>query len=58
MPTMSRLKPAARTIAGLLVSTIFILPLFWAVIASLRQPGLPPALTIEWWPQADRKSVV
>lgn len=52
MPTMSRLKPAARTIAGLLVSTIFILPLFWAVIASLRQPGLPPALTIEWWPQA------
>ena len=52
MPMMSKLKPGGRTIAGLVVSIIFTLPLFWAVMASLRQPGLPPALTIEWWPQA------
>jgi multiple sugar transport system permease protein len=49
---MSKLRLGGRAIAGVIVSIIFTLPLFWAVIASLRQPGLPPALTIEWWPQA------
>ncbi len=40
-----------RSIAGLLVTVLFCLPLFWAVVASLRPAGLPPAATIEWWPQ-------
>jgi multiple sugar transport system permease protein len=26
--------------------------LLWVVVASLRQPGLPPAHLIEWWPSA------
>jgi len=29
---------------------LFILPLYWGFIASLRRIGLPPVLTIEWWP--------
>lgn len=41
-----------RSLIGLLVALLFILPLFWAVVASLREPGLPPVETIEWWPQA------
>jgi len=27
-----------------------VLPFFWAVVASLRQPGQPPSRTVEWWP--------
>lgn len=52
MQKMFKLKPGGRYVVGLIVSAMFILPLFWAVIASLRQPGLPPIVTIEWWPQA------
>lgn len=32
------------------VLLVFVLPLFWAASASLRQPGLPPPRTIEWIP--------
>lgn len=32
------------------VSLIFFLPLYWALVASLRQIGGAPATTIEWWP--------
>jgi len=32
------------------VAATFLLPLVWVVAASLRQPGLPPARTIEWIP--------
>lgn len=32
------------------VLIVFVLPLFWAASASLRQPGLPPPRTIEWIP--------
>ncbi|MFC1976083.1 carbohydrate ABC transporter permease [Chloroflexota bacterium] len=48
---MSRLKLGGHYLAGLLVTVIFILPLFWALVASLRQPDLPPPPSIEWWPQ-------
>jgi multiple sugar transport system permease protein len=37
--------------AVLLVGTLFLLPLVWVLSASLRQPGLPPPLGIEWLPQ-------
>lgn len=43
-------KSAARFLAGLAVALIFLLPLYWMVVASLRQPGLPPPTTVEWWP--------
>lgn len=39
-----------RVLAGLLVAIAFCLPLYWVVVASLRQTGLPPPRTIEWWP--------
>jgi len=32
------------------ISLVFILPLFWMFSASLRQPGLPPARSPEWFP--------
>ena len=34
----------------LLVGALFLLPLLWMLTASLRDPGLPPARTIEWLP--------
>ena len=49
---ISRLKRSLHILFALLVAVFFVLPLFWAVVVSLRQPGLPPVSTIEWWPQA------
>lgn len=46
----SRLTLGLRHVAGLALTVAFVLPLFWVVIASLRQPGLPPPTTVEWWP--------
>ncbi|MEM7116042.1 MAG: carbohydrate ABC transporter permease [Chloroflexota bacterium] len=37
---------------GAITAVLFLLPLYWALVASLRQPGLPPPLSVEWWPQA------
>ena len=34
----------------LAVAALFLLPLLWMVTASLREPGTPPARTIEWLP--------
>ena len=45
-----RLSRSARGLAGLAITIIFLLPLYWAAVASLRQPGLPPSATVEWWP--------
>ncbi len=47
----SKLKSGLQHILALLATAVFILPLFWIITASLRQPGLPPSVTIEWWPQ-------
>ncbi len=35
--------------AGLLV-LVFLLPLYWVLVASLRETGLAPPQSIEWWP--------
>jgi multiple sugar transport system permease protein len=32
------------------VGVLFLLPLYWAIVASLRETGLPPPVTVEWWP--------
>lgn len=37
-------------LVGLGITAVFILPLFWVMVASLRLPGLPPPNQIEWWP--------
>jgi multiple sugar transport system permease protein len=47
---MFKISRLARLLAGLLVALAFCLPLYWVVVASLRQTGLPPPRTIEWWP--------
>lgn len=39
-----------RGAAILLVVAVFLLPLWWMIVASLRPVGLPPPRTIEWWP--------
>lgn len=44
-------RRVARHGVSLLVAFLFVLPLFWAIVASLRQPGLPPPPSIEWWPR-------
>jgi multiple sugar transport system permease protein len=33
---------------------LFLLPLLWMVTAALREPGLPPARTVEWLPMSPR----
>jgi multiple sugar transport system permease protein len=47
---MKSSKSGLHYLIGALVAVIFVLPLYWAIVASLRQPGLPPPRTIEWWP--------
>jgi multiple sugar transport system permease protein len=41
-----------RRVASLVVAALFALPLWLVLVASLRQPGLPPSRTIEWLPLA------
>ncbi len=49
-----RLKIADLVVrlAGLGIAALFLLPFYWAVVASLRQPGRAPAAALEWWPRA------
>ncbi len=37
-------------LAQLGIALLFLLPLYWAFVVSLRQSGLPPSSTLEWWP--------
>ena len=39
-----------RALSGLVLSLVFVLPLYWAFIASLGEPGAPPPVSIAWWP--------
>ena len=50
--TSARLKSTLFHLAGVLVTLACLLPLYWVVVASLREPGLPPPPSIEWWPAA------
>ncbi len=36
--------------AGLTVALLFLLPIYWIFTSSLRQRGLPPPTSVEWWP--------
>ena len=45
-----KLRRGLHVAATLAVITLFILPLWWMIVASLRPVGLPPPRTIEWWP--------
>ncbi len=47
----NRIVLGLRSLLALVIAILFCLPLYWAVVASLRQAGLPPASTVEWWPR-------
>jgi len=38
--------------ARLAIALLFLLPLYWAVVVSLRQSGTAPSSTLEWWPHS------
>jgi multiple sugar transport system permease protein len=45
-----KLRSGLRVAATLALVLLFVLPLWWMIVASLRPMGLPPPRTIEWWP--------
>jgi multiple sugar transport system permease protein len=45
-----KLRRGLRVAATLALVLLFVLPLWWMIVASLRPVGLPPPRTIEWWP--------
>ncbi len=45
-----KLRRGLRVAATLVLVLLFVLPLWWMIVASLRPMGLPPPTTIEWWP--------
>jgi multiple sugar transport system permease protein len=47
---ISKVKALLHHSAGWVLTAVFLLPLFWVLVASLREPGLPPPNTVEWWP--------
>ncbi len=49
---MSKFKISLHHLLALGVTAVFLLPLYWMLTTSLRQTGLPPAQSIEWWPPA------
>lgn len=50
-PARPHLGGFGRHLVSIAVALVFVLPLVWVAVASLRQPGLPPPLGIEWWPR-------
>lgn len=47
---MSKLRLGLHHLLALLVTAVFLLPLLWMAVNSLRPVGLPPPQSIEWWP--------
>ena len=52
----SRTGWVVRHALGLALAILFILPIYWMIVASLRQPGLAPPRTVEWWPASPQWS--
>lgn len=49
--TRARAHTLARVAVAGVVAFVFMLPLLWMVVVSLRPVGLPPPRSIEWWPR-------
>lgn len=45
-----KLRRGLQVVVTLTLVLLFVLPLWWMIVASLRPVGLPPPRTIEWWP--------
>ncbi len=48
---LTRLKKGSHYAVSLLVAVVFVLPLYWAFVISLGEPGAPID-TIRWWPSS------
>jgi multiple sugar transport system permease protein len=48
----SQVRPLLGHVLPLLLAAMFLLPLWWMLTASLREPGLPPPRSVEWLPEA------
>jgi multiple sugar transport system permease protein len=44
-------KQALTQALSIALTGLFLLPFFWLLSASLRQPGLPPPIGVEWIPE-------
>ncbi len=47
---ISKIKIVLHHGVGWALTAVFILPLLWVLVASLREVGLPPPTTVEWYP--------
>jgi hypothetical protein len=47
---MRKIRAGLHHSLALIVTVLFFLPLFWALVNSLRAVGAPPPNTVEWWP--------
>ena len=45
-----KLRRGLHVAVTLAIVLLFVLPLWWMIVASLRPMGLPPPKTIQWWP--------
>jgi multiple sugar transport system permease protein len=46
----SRVRFWLLAAVAIAVAVVFVLPLLWMVVVSLRPVGLPPPRSVEWWP--------
>jgi multiple sugar transport system permease protein len=51
---MSEKRSWWRQLAAWSAALVFVLPLFWAIVASLQRVGAPPPAGIVWWPDEAR----
>jgi len=47
---MPKIRAMLHHSLALIVTVLFLLPLFWALVNALRGVGAPPPNTVEWWP--------
>lgn len=45
------MRSRAITVLATAIALLFLLPFYWAIVASLREVGAPPPDTIEWFPK-------
>lgn len=45
-----RVQFVVLAVVAIAVAAIFVLPLLWMAVVSLRPIGLPPPRSVEWWP--------
>lgn len=44
------MRKGLHWLAALLAALLFLLPLYWMAVTSLRPVGAPPPTSVEWWP--------